>query len=243
MMANYGDIMFAAIIDDMLNLRVSRNNHEISTTINTMYADSSPVMIWQNQNGKRVVTYATIEKIDFKNNRILLQSKEKNRFERFSKDYTIYIRGEERSILFKQQDCKLNANKIAVSIPSEVRLFEQRLIPRFETPEKVSVDAHFDKRIGAGVGSERNFSARVMNISKDGMCLEFIQNLGKYFYEDDMLFLSNIDQTSFNPKLEAKIVYINKPAAGTDRMRMGLRFIKPLTQDQLRMLVKSYFLR
>lgn len=235
--------MFTDRLDDKLNLRVSRNHFEISNTINTMFADNAPVMIWQNQNGNRVVTYATIEKIDFKNKRILFQAKEKNRFESFSSNYTIYIRGEERSILFKQQDCKLNSNKIAVSIPSEVRLFEQRLVPRFDSPEKISVDAHFDKRIGAGVGSERNFSARVMNISKDGMCLEFIQNLGKYFYDGDLLFLNNIDQTSFNPKLEAKIVYINKPLAGTDRMRMGLRFMQALTQEQLRMLIKSYFLR
>lgn len=235
--------MFTDKLDDMLNLRISRNHFEITSTIQSMHSDSSPVMLWQNQNGKRVVTYATIEKIDFKNNRILLQAKEKNRFESFSRDYTIYIRGEERSILFKQQQCKLNANKIAITIPNEVRLFEQRLVPRFESPQKVTVDAHFDKRIGAGIGSERNFSARVMNISKDGMCLEFIQNLGKYFYEDDTLFLSNINQTSFTPKLEARIIYINKPAAGSDRMRMGVRFSSPLTQEQLRLLVKSYFLR
>ncbi len=235
--------MFPHTIDDMLNLRVSRNSYEINDTINSMYADSSPVMIWQNQNGKRIVTYATIEKIDFQNNRILLQAKEKNRFEKFSRNYTIYIRGDQRSILFKQQDCKLNANKIAVSIPSEVRLFEQRLVPRFDTPEKKTVDAYFDKKIGAGVGTERNFSGRVINISKEGLCLEFLQNLGKFFYEDDRLFLNNIGQSTFSPKIEARIVYINKPKKGADRMRMGLRFSKTMTQEQLRLIVKAHFLK
>ncbi len=226
----------------MLNLRVSHNPVEITDTINTMYADSSPVMIWQNQNGRRIVSYATIEKIDFSKNKILLLAKEKNRFEKFSKDYTIYIRGEQRSILFKQQDCKLNANKIAISIPLEVRLYEQRLVPRFDTPEKKTVDAYFDKKIGAGVGTERNFSGRVINISKDGLCLEFLQNLGKFFYEDDSLFLSNIGFTTFSPKVEARIVYINKPKKGADRMRMGVRFSIPMTQEQLRMIVKAHFL-
>lgn len=230
-------------LEPMLNLRVSRNNNEISETINSMFVDSSPVMLWQNQHGNRVVTYATILNIDFENNQIIMQANQKNRFEKFSKDFTIYIRGPQRSILFKQTKCRLNANKLALAIPSEVRLYEQRLLPRFNTPDKKNIEAYFDKRIGAGVGSDKSFAARVINLSQEGLCLEIIQNMGKFFYEGDSVFLSNLNNISFDSKLEAVIVYLKKTyGSNSDRMQMGIRFKSALSQELLRKIVKEYFL-
>tara|TARA_R110000868_G_scaffold124990_3_gene330248 strand:+ start:1458 stop:2060 length:603 start_codon:yes stop_codon:yes gene_type:complete len=199
-------------------------------------------MMWQNQNGRRVVSYATIQKIDFENNVILMQSNEKNRFEKFSKDFTIYIRGNTRSILFKQQQCRLNANKLAITIPSEVRLYEQRNIPRFNPSSKAEVEVHFEKKVGVGNGSDKNFSAKVINISQQGLCLEFMQHQSKFFYEEDSLKIIQLNNIVFDDKLSAQIVYVTKLKSGADRMRMGVKFDQELTQAQLAKIVKAYFL-
>lgn len=234
--------MHTGTLKDMLNLRVSRSNREITETIKSMYIDASPVMMWQNQNGRRVVSYATIQKIDFENNVILMQSNEKNRFEKFSKDFTIYIRGNTRSILFKQQQCRLNANKLAITIPSEVRLYEQRNIPRFNPSSKAEVEVHFEKKVGVGNGSDKNFSAKVINISQQGLCLEFMQHQSKFFYEEDSLKIIQLNNIVFDDKLSAQIVYVTKLKSGADRMRMGVKFDQELTQAQLAKIVKAYFL-
>ncbi len=229
-------------LDHMLNLRVSRSPREITETIKAMYIDASPVMMWQNQNGDRVVTYATIQNIDFEKNILVMQANEKDRFEKFSKDFTIYIRGNTRSILFKQQQCRLNSNKLAITIPREVRLYEQRQIPRFNPTNKVQVEAHFEKKVGMGTGSDKSFIAKVMNVSQQGLCLEFLQHQSKFFYEEDSLKIVQLNNIIFDDKLGAKIVYVTKLKSEAERMRMGVKFDQELSQAQLAKIVKAYFL-
>lgn len=225
----------------MLNLRVSRNRDEIFKAINTMFADSSPVMLWQNHGDKRVIVYAVIDKIDFERRRLILKAKKLNHFKQFKSDTTVYIRGQSKSILFKQEQCRFNSNQIAVPIPSEVRLFEQRLNPRMNTTQDFELNAFFTKRVGSGAGSQKSFAAKVINLSANGACFEYLQNLGKFFYEGDTILISHFDHLRFESAIEAQIVYIQKPGYSSDRLRMGIRLGKQLSQDTMVQIIKNHY--
>jgi hypothetical protein len=48
-----------------VNYRTSKLKKEIIDTLIDIHIESSPVLIWQNEDGKRKVTKAKIEAIDF----------------------------------------------------------------------------------------------------------------------------------------------------------------------------------
>lgn len=226
---------------DLLHLRVSRNHEEIINTINSMYVDCSPVMLWQNHGKKRVIVYATIDKIEFDRKRIVLLANKQHDFKNFKSDITVYIRGENKSILFKQEQCRFNSKQIALLIPSEVRLYEQRHNPRVKMTQDFELNAYFSKRVGSGSGSQKSFAAKVINLSADGACFEYLQSLGKFFYEGDSIVISHFDHLKFEPSLEAKIVYIQKPSYASDRLRMGIKLDNQLTQDMMSQIIKNHY--
>lgn len=225
----------------MLNLRVSRNRDEIFETIKTMYVDSSLLMLWQNHGNKRVIVYAYIEKIDFSRRRIILKTHKQGNFLAFKFDSPVYIRGDNKSILFKQERCRFNHDKIALAIPSEVRLYEQRFNPRLSTTQDIALNAYFSKRVGSGSGSQKSFAAKVLNLSTTGVCLEYLQSLGKFFYEGDSILISHFDHLRFDPPIEAQIIYIQKPAYSSDRLRMGIKLDKQLSQDIMVQIIKNHY--
>ncbi len=217
-----------------LNLRVCHNSNEIIDTIGRMFADASPVMLWQNHGGKRVVVYATITSVDLKNRVIVFAAKDKFKFQIFSRQYNIYIRGSERSILFKQATCRFNAGRLAIPLPNEVRLLEKRRHPRLDLSKlKQNLEVFFNKRIGTGVGTQRLFEAHIVNLSNQGMCLEFFQDFGKYFYEGDCLLLSRIHRFNFTPAREATVIYIQKHTQRDDRIRLGIKLKEELSDSFL----------
>src|SRR5690606_4322173 len=155
--------------------------------------------------GKRVIVYAKIVSIDIENSLMVFACEERAKFQIFSRQYNIYIRGNERSILFKQARCRFNASRLAITLPNEVRLLEQRKHNRLDfSKSKKGVGIVFSKRVATGVGKQRSFDAQIINLSSQGLCIEFDQELGKFFYTSDCLLISQIDSLKFKPHREAE---------------------------------------
>lgn len=224
--------------EQLLNLRITRSHGEIIETISQIYAENMELMVWQNQNGKRVVAYTRIGRIDFGKKTLRLIRSEG--VKKFSMKYPLYIRSEHKHILFKQSDCKIMNQEIDLSLPKEVRMQEQRTIPRLLTTHAHDISAYFTKKIGAGVGSTKSFTAKIINLSANGACFEFLQNMGKFFYENDDIVITHLNHSVFSSELVAQIIYIQKPKLGSERLRMGIKFKTALSKPMLLNIVKNH---
>lgn len=221
----------------MVNLRIEKNSSEIVDTLIGMYSKKCFVTIWQNISGKRVLRKSVIKTIDL--GKRILELKPLNKDENytpFSNKMTFYIHGEYRSILFKQECVVFKRNKILISIPSEVRLFENRKFERIVFNNFLSNQMSI--RGGTvSFGGNRMISVTVIDISKNGVGFQITREMQRFFYQGDWISIEKISDIGLED-IEAKICYIapvEKVEDGRIRrsFRVGASFKHSLTKSEL----------
>ena len=219
----------------MINLRICKNREEIIDTLCKMYVERTPVLTWQNQGEKRIIVQAEITKINFEKNYFEITANKNLAFSSFDQAYTFYMRGPLKSILFKRQKIKKGSNKICVQIPEEVRMYEQRAVPRLDLTAMANIESKVYKLMGDVPGNKKEFLFNTLNLSKNGMCLKLISTSSKYFYEGDTLYLARMEGTKkIINDLPGKIIYMRKsdiPGQARIQWDMGIKFDEEISED------------
>jgi hypothetical protein len=222
-----------------LNLRVASDPLEILTTINKMYLDRSPVLVWQNVGNMRILRNCFISDVDFANEVIALSPMGGNKSLDFKKEHTVYIRGNEKSILFKQERARFDGTNVIVDIPPVVRLYEKRVNPRVKLGYFSRHMMHFEKRINQTNNRLKEFFYPVYDLSVAGTSVCFNPKEQVYFNSGETILIHQLGDFKFPSPIEAQLIYIKKIEFFNDghrqvRMKMGISFKRPIAQDFIR---------
>lgn len=217
----------------MINMRVCYNYGEILDTFTKMYIDSVPTLIWQNIGGKKVISSAQVTDIDYENKRLELTANSAKSFRSFSKGLTFYLRGTLKSILFKNESVmSCNGRRLVISIPTEVRMYEQRINPRLQLDSFAKLETKLIKN-SDDFSRRKDFVFLLNNISSNGACFKVISTSAKYFYKGDIIKIEKIlGYRNFEINVNGEIVYISKKEdqRGQAYWIMGVQFTEPLDE-------------
>ena len=219
------------------NLKIENNHNEIVSTLIRMYRESSPVLIWQNQGNERLMKNSYIKEIYPEKSRFVLAPLPDNTNFNFNDMTTLYLRGNERSILFKQSDIKILKDKIFVRFPKEVRLYENRFHSRFHYGFKSNHTVEvFHPR--STVDTEEIFKFSLYDISEQGASFNVKLSDQRFFFQGDRLNIVKIGHKSFKQFFTGKIVYMvrvdNKiNGVHCPSMKMGVHFERALSRKEL----------
>lgn len=219
------------------NLKIENNFNEIVSTLIRMYRESSPVLIWQNTPDGRNMKNSYIKEIFPEKGYFVLAPLPDNTDFVFSGMTTLYLRGNERSILFKQSDIRVTKNNIVVKFPKEVRLYEKRFHSRFHYGFKSnhSVEIFHPK---STIDTEEIFKFSLYDISEKGA--SFNVNLAdqRFLFQSDRVKIVKLGKMSYPNYYMAKVVYMirvdNKiNGVNCPTIKMGIQFDHKLSQKQL----------
>lgn len=221
------------------NYRSSILKREITEALNEILKESSPVIVWQNDNGLRNIVKTRIKFIDFATNSIVMApySKEDElNFIKLNINLTFYIRGNVKSIVFKQEK---PAKKIAngflqIFIPNEAKMFEKRSEKRITPIEKyLPIHAHICPSGRTNV-VEKYIAVELYDLSTAGIGLRLNKRYSRLFFEKDKIKIEKIGDYNFLRPIHGKIIYCRPDNKNKIYIRIGIQFNTELTIDILK---------
>ncbi|MDO9182434.1 MAG: hypothetical protein Q7U04_08495 [Bacteriovorax sp.] len=216
-----------------VNYRTCTLKKEIIDSLIDIHIESAPVLIWQNIEGKRNVTKAKIEAIDFNNNSLILtaySNADELIFDRLKVNTTFYIRGDSKNIVFKQERPAKKTNKglLQIFIPTEVKMYEKRNDTRLQFPAnrpRPKAEIYTSGRIDI---STKAFHVSVRDVSISGMGFLLDKKNSRLFFEKDKIKIDKIGHYIFSRPIYGEIVYTSASHDVLDQIRVGLRFNEKL---------------
>ncbi|MCB9063113.1 MAG: hypothetical protein H6622_16435 [Halobacteriovoraceae bacterium] len=210
-------------------LRVTYTRDEILKTLNKIFLEKSPVLVWQNNGNQRDKKYTFITAISTKDNKFELTSLDTDYQFEFDRNLTFYIRGNEQSILFKDEKVELNVNKLKISIPSEVRMFEKRGASRTNLSDPDLPYIYSQLLQGKKEKNARSFTFQIIDISQTGLAVRVSLKQQHLFYPNDFLLVKTLGNYTFEDSILCKIIYLKKQyfpddLDGQPSLRMGINF-------------------
>ncbi|MDD4972986.1 MAG: PilZ domain-containing protein [Bacteriovorax sp.] len=221
-----------------VNYRTAKAKKEIIDTLIDIHIESSAVLIWQNEDGKRNVTKAKIEAIDFASDSIIFtpfSTVDENMFDQLNVNSTFYLRGNTKSIVFKQDRPAKKTRKgfLQIFIPTEVKMFEKRSEMRLIFTGK-NLKATAEIYPGGLIDiSTKAIEVDLHNVSLSGMGFFLEKKLSRLFFEKDKIKIIRIGNHGFPRPIYGEIVYTSTEQNNIDRVRIGIRFGEILTTDIL----------
>lgn len=217
-------------------LRISQNLREIARLLKKMQQNGFKVTIWQNIDGKREISTAYIHYINKNDRTLSLKPFGRKKF-RFDKKMSIYIHGDEQSLLFKTSPSFNSKQMIVFPIPREVRLIEKRFEPRIDIEEKLSNEIIFDKFQGFK-DKPNEFVFMCLDLSSSGLAFRIFSHDLTQFTIGNKLNIKKICNIKFDKNHQGEIVYIKafprKEKFGTSNIfRVGVKFGKTLDKQYL----------
>lgn len=216
-------------------LRVAKNRSEILKVLTDIYVNNSVVLIWQKENAKkRFLNTAVISHLDRNGKSFYLQSTSGEWLSQIKSGLSLYFKGEEQEILFKVSGIELSTRYLVVPIPNEVRIIDKRKYTRIQPENNKNFIVHNSFK----EGKRKQFSLKSIDISQSGAALSLTSIDSKFFYEGDTISLSPSTQTTFGQNVEGRVLYMKGmndigPTFKGKELRMGIKFLTPLTSDQL----------
>ncbi len=206
------------------------NIAEILKTLEAISVKATPIVMWQNiGKEERIVSDSIIEKIDKKSrNLVIVPLDDKKTKYKFEKNITLYMHGEERSIIFKTTDFISSKSKLIVKFPEEVKLIEHRESQRFDLKRFSSRSVLHRKEVGLeGSGNFKNFSINCYDLSQTGMGLELHTHHLLRYQLGDIIEIRSISDIPVPNNLKGEVVYICPVLDMPDVkiFRAGIRFL------------------
>lgn len=220
------------------NLKIENNRSEIIATLIRMYRECTPVLVWQNnKEGNKVMKNSVIDAIFPELGYFVLCPLPEGDYFDFCHTSTIYLRGNERSILFKQPKIVIKDNKIIIQIPKQVRMYDKRFSDRihFGLKSTLGVEIFHAKN---SLSPEELFSFSLYDISERGASFNLSLLDQKYFYQDEIIKLIKIGRKSFADYVMAKIIYLHRMdnkigGIHCPSIKMGVQFNRTLSKKEL----------
>lgn len=219
-----------------LNLRVSSETLEILNTLNKIYLERTPVTLWQNTGRERIVRIAYIRAIDYSAGKLLFAPLEKGKVFDFNGNLTVYIRGREKSILFKTKSEKIDTKRVIVNIPTEVRMYEMRAFPRLRFGFGSTENILFEIRVNQTSAKFKEFLYPIFDLSKSGVSMLFNAKESVFFNVGETILIHKIADFKVPAGMEAKIIYTKKVEFITgghrqSKMKIGIGLKRHLSDE------------
>lgn len=180
-------------------------------------------MVWQNEDGGRTLAHCLVKRIDRKLGTIVLQPKEFVFESTFNKRLSLYFKGNEQSILFKEQIHFASNQLLVLNIPREVRIIEKRTNPRthykFDDNNQIWVSKYEQ-----GAEHPRNFELVLLDLSQGGLSFNLSSQQSGSIKKGDVIFISRIFETELQTPLVAEVKYaVHANYRFNETMRKGIR--------------------
>ena len=188
-------------------LRISSNRTEIIKILQNIKNKSKQSVIWQNLENSRIVNHGKIVDINIHKNTVKVVPDQKNTPFKFNKAFTIYFRGDEQSILFKQELDLSTDNSLVINIPEEVRIIEKRINIRYILDSTENNVLHLFKRI-KGTDALKEFVVQTLDISSNGLSFVIPSQYFQYFNVHDIFLIHELLQYRFYIKIKGEVVHI-----------------------------------
>ncbi|MBI2520178.1 MAG: hypothetical protein HYV97_07165 [Bdellovibrio sp.] len=220
------------------NLRITNDSLEIISTLNKMQRDQSPVLVWQNLGEKRIIRNAVISAIDFVTGKVILVPNDPYKNFDFLGPQTIYIRGQEKSILFKRESIKIDKRRIFVDIPNEVRMFEKRINHRIKFGFNSPYLGTIEIKINSTSELRKEFIFNLYDLSAKGVSFNFNFKDQIFFAEGTEIFIRKLGQIPLKTPIEGRVVYLKRiefmsQGSRINKIKMGVAFKTPISEKIL----------
>lgn len=222
--------------------RTTSSRKEILDSLSVMHIEESPVIIWQNIDGRRNVSKARIDYIDQASSTIILSPAIENdadlddrAFKEMNSDFTLYFIGESKNIVFKQvKALKVISKKLLrVQIPDEVKLQEKRLENRIVFPNYMQTMTSEIRPGGQTNKSANATNVELRDISLSGMGINLSKKSANFFYIKDKIKIDRIGNYRFQRPIYGTIVYMSDSGLPTNQLKIGIRFNEKISQEIL----------
>jgi hypothetical protein len=221
---------------NMDRLRILKDETEILTLLNSLCDSGAPIMVWQKiQDQERVVFNGEVDVVSQEKKVFMVSLKEPIEDGDFTTERTIYLRGEMQSILFKQKTRQIKNDRLAITIPDEIRVIEKRAEPRLDLSAK-RVFSTLSKLDNAGISSSK-LQARLLDVSELGLSVMLNKKRATEFYEGDIFCLLSLNKTEMENEVVAKVMYIRE--IDPFHIRVGFRFDERIDKKLLKNIFKS----
>jgi hypothetical protein len=185
-------------------------------------------LIWQLDEGnKRVVADAIIDGIDPTLGFLYLKSS-KNLNEIFCQSKPIFVRFENRQLLFNTKILELTGSKLNLKVPKEFKVIENRTNGR-KSVEDGAMKATVEKADSEIIGRTL-FNLNVIDVSETGMALKYSISQNDSFREDDKIIIKKIGVRRLKDPITCRIVHLTELGGSKDNKmtnrnyKMGIHF-------------------
>jgi len=226
------------------NLVVENNLKMIFESLLRTQSNQDFILVWQLEtDGRRVVNKAFLKSIKAQHMCLILKSSD-GRSLIFDKDLDLYIRCEDRGLLFKGQIQEINADEVKVVLPRSARILENRANSRAIFDKKTDVKSVIEKVDDAIVGKTR-FDLNVENINAQGLGVIFSISKLNSFSIGDKVKVCSIGRFKYSIPFECEVVHLTsvkeKAEGMTSRLiKMGLRFSVVVPEETILELIETY---
>jgi len=196
------------------------------------------ILLWQaNSKNPRLKHEAFIQKFSADKGVLQLIEVDQKAFD-FKEDEDIYIRFNDRSLLFKANIRKMSNSKIQVLVPKKFRIIENRDNSRnllIEQDIKVKVELDMNNRSRAN-----SFDFSVFDLNTDGIAVVMSVSKVNNFKRDQIIYLTSFGEVTLDTPVRCKIAHISKVDRRAELVtsreyKMGMKFL-----DDIPFFMNSY---
>jgi hypothetical protein len=224
------------------SFRTENNLKTILESLIQLHIEESPILIWQNDNGRRYSAKAKISSINIAKNAILIipfTQEDKDVFLNLQPTSTFYIKGNVFDIAFKQEEAAVfnKDAQLIIQIPRSIKVKENRIDERFsfdDAPELV--------RAAVYLAGETHMSSRVIepelhDVSVSGMCILFDKKHRHLLFDKDPIRIIRLGKFQLTQNFIGNIVYNCQHTQNRSQTKVGVRFEKRLEPTDLKKII------
>lgn len=224
-------------------LRSTQDYSEILKILHEIQQSESEILIWQKNdiNDHRIVDYCKMKRIDRKLGTIVLSPSKDIFSGTFNKRMSIYFKGKEHSVLFKEQIHFVSNQLLVLNIPHELRLLEKRSSPRttFKFEDEKSV---FISKFEENMIHPRNYELILLDISSGGIAFNLSPQQHGSIKKGDTIFIVRLFNNELPNPISAEVKYtahVNFKIKGMTKkgIRVGAKFHEPDAYQSIRDLI------
>ncbi len=221
------------------NYRTSIDKQEIINALIDIFTEKSPVTVWQNDGVSRLIVNVRIEAIDAQSSSMYITPfslEDQDSFFKIQFNLAFYVKGETRSIIFKQ-DQPTNIGKnglVQIYIPEIVKMFEKRSEQRIDfskNPHNLTTEIYPGDRIDV---SSKSMRGELLNVSLSGMGFLLEKKNARLFFEKDQVKIKAIAKYTFTKPIYGNIIYLKNDYSNVKKVRLGVQFIEKIAPEILK---------
>lgn len=215
-------------MSNLENLIWEDDRESIYDSIERTLENIDTILLWQLTNdGTRIKEKALIQKFNFETGTLLLSTiDEKSNV--FIKQNELFLKFEDRSLLFKTKIEKLGEGKLQVKLPKNYRILENRNQKRRKIPKdvlKLKIEKSDTEIIG-----KTSFELIVLDLCEKGVGLLFSVTKLNSFCIGEKVYLKKFGNTEVRTPLLCRIVHLTEYDKTKTTMikrdyKMGLEFL------------------